>query len=66
VVEIGYAVMPPFQGRGYATEMVRAIVKWAFQQPGVGKVVAETERQTLQAPQTIEGSGAFTAFDARR
>jgi ribosomal-protein-alanine N-acetyltransferase len=43
VVEIGYAVMTQFQGRGYATEMVRALVKWAFQQPGVTKVVAGTE-----------------------
>jgi [ribosomal protein S5]-alanine N-acetyltransferase len=42
-VEIGYAVIPQFRGRGYATEMVRALVKWAFQQPGVTRVIAETE-----------------------
>ena len=43
VAEIGYSVLPQFQGRGFATEMVRGLVGWAFGQPGVGKVVAETE-----------------------
>jgi len=41
-VEIGYSVLPRFQGQGYATEMVRALVDWAFVQPGVRQVVAET------------------------
>ena len=34
-VEIGYSVLPRFQGHGYATEMVRALIDWAFAQPGV-------------------------------
>lgn len=42
-VEIGYSVLPRFQGRGYATEMVRALADWALAQPGVVRVVAETE-----------------------
>lgn len=42
-VEIGYSVLPQFQGRGYATEMVGGLVGWAMGQPGVVRVVAETE-----------------------
>lgn len=41
--EVGYCVLPQFQGRGYATEMVRGLVRWALGQPGVARVVAETE-----------------------
>jgi RimJ/RimL family protein N-acetyltransferase len=42
-VEIGYSVLPQFQCRGYATEMVGGLVHWALEQPGVIRVVAETE-----------------------
>ena len=42
-VEIGYAVLPQFQGRGYATEMVGELTRWALAQPGAVRVVAETE-----------------------
>jgi RimJ/RimL family protein N-acetyltransferase len=37
-VLIGYAMYPGREGHGYATEAVRAMVDWAFAQPGV-KVV---------------------------
>jgi RimJ/RimL family protein N-acetyltransferase len=42
-VEIGYSVLPQFQGRGIATELVRELVRWAIAQPGVNRIVAETE-----------------------
>lgn len=38
VVLIGYAVYEQFEGHGYATEAVRALIGWAFQQPGVKQV----------------------------
>ena len=34
-VLIGYAMYEQFEGHGYATEVVRAMIAWAFQQPGV-------------------------------
>jgi ribosomal-protein-alanine N-acetyltransferase len=34
-VLIGYAMYPEFERHGYATEAVRAMIGWAFQQPGV-------------------------------
>jgi len=39
-VLIGYAMYPAFEGRGYATEAVRAMIAWAFAQPGVREVRA--------------------------
>jgi ribosomal-protein-alanine N-acetyltransferase len=34
-VLVGYAMYPEREGRGFATEAVRAMVDWAFAQPGV-------------------------------
>ena len=39
-VLIGYAMHPAFEGLGYATEAVRAMIGWAFHQPGVKLVRA--------------------------
>lgn len=39
-VLIGYAMYPGREGHGYATEAVRAMMEWAFAQPGVRVVRA--------------------------
>jgi [ribosomal protein S5]-alanine N-acetyltransferase len=39
-VLIGYAMYPGHEGHGYATEAVKAMVEWAFAQPGVTTVRA--------------------------
>ena len=46
-VEVGYSVLPQFQRRGYATEMVGALVEWALSQPTVHRVVAETKSDNV-------------------
>jgi RimJ/RimL family protein N-acetyltransferase len=42
-VEIGYSVLPQYEGQGYATEIVTGLARWAMEQPGVVRVAAETE-----------------------
>lgn len=37
-VLIGYAIYEQFEGHGYATEAVKAMIGWAFQQTGVRQV----------------------------
>lgn len=39
-VEIGYSIVPRYAGHGYMTEAARAMVGWAFHQPGVRRVTA--------------------------
>ncbi|HEX2220329.1 MAG TPA: GNAT family N-acetyltransferase [Gemmatimonadales bacterium] len=39
-VLVGYAMYSEHEGRGFATEAVRAMVTWAFSQPGVREVRA--------------------------
>ena len=39
-VEVGYGILEPHRGRGYATEAVHAAIEWAQRQPGVDRVIA--------------------------
>ena len=39
-VEIGYGILEPYRGRGYATEAVGAVIAWAQRQPGVDRIIA--------------------------
>jgi ribosomal-protein-alanine N-acetyltransferase len=41
VVEIGYSIVPEYRNQGYATEMARGLIAWAFQEKGI-KVVTAT------------------------
>jgi GNAT superfamily N-acetyltransferase len=41
-VDIGYGLVPAARGRGYATVAVVAMLEWAFTQPGVARVTANT------------------------
>jgi RimJ/RimL family protein N-acetyltransferase len=41
-VEIGYEIIPGYQGKGYATETARALIRHAFSFPEVKKVIAHT------------------------
>lgn len=42
MVEIGYAILEEFQGAGYATEAVSALMSWAFKNPNITHIAAET------------------------
>ena len=41
-IEVGYSVVEKFQKRGIGTEASRALVQWAFEQPAVQMVTAQT------------------------
>jgi ribosomal-protein-alanine N-acetyltransferase len=41
-VEIGYALVPEYRGRGLATEAAGGLVRWAFSHPEVAAVEAKT------------------------
>lgn len=57
IVQIGYSVLPEFQRRGYGTEMVRGLASWAFVQPGVAAIAAETEWANPASVRVLERSG---------
>ena len=53
-VEIGYGVVPAYQGHGYATEAAGAVLDWVLRQPGVARVVASCLRDNLASRRVLE------------
>ncbi|HBO43085.1 MAG TPA: GNAT family N-acetyltransferase [Planctomycetaceae bacterium] len=56
-VEIGYSVLPRFQRQGYATEMVRALIGWAFARSDVTRIVAETTEDNTPSVRLLHRLG---------
>lgn len=56
-VEIGYGINDEFQGQGYATEAVIAVVDWALKQNGVSRVEAETEPNNAVSQRVLAKCG---------
>lgn len=56
-VEIGYEVAPAHRGRGYATEAVEALLRWAFAHPTVRRVAAECAPDNAASIRVLEKTG---------
>jgi RimJ/RimL family protein N-acetyltransferase len=57
MVEIGYSVVPEFERRGVATEMVRGLIDWAFGFPEVACIEAETDLANLGSRRVLDKCG---------
>lgn len=55
--EIGYGILPAFWGNGYATEAVKAVVRWALNQPEIEMVEAETDAENIASQRVLEKVG---------
>jgi ribosomal-protein-alanine N-acetyltransferase len=55
-VEIGYGIEPGRRGRGYATEAVGALVRWAWDR-GVTRIVAECHRDNRASARVLTKLG---------
>ncbi len=61
-VETGYSVLPQFRKRGYCTEAVQALIRWAFNHPETSRVVAQTLPELLSSIRVLEKNG-FARLD---
>jgi RimJ/RimL family protein N-acetyltransferase len=52
-VEVGYSVIPEARGRGYATELVEALVMHAFTHSEVHSVTAHTSDSNISSTQVL-------------
>lgn len=52
-IEIGYGTYDAFQGKGYMTEAIGAMIPWAFSQPGVRAIIAETGAGNIASHKTL-------------
>lgn len=60
-VEIGYSVLPEWQGRGYASETVRLLVDHAFSFDTVKRVVAHTAEDNAASIKVLARCGFIPA-----
>lgn len=56
-VEIGYSVLPQYQGLGYATEMAGALAERARRAAGVRRVLAQTADDNASSKRVLEKLG---------
>ena len=57
LVEIGYGIKKEYEGQGYMTEAVTAMVGWAGEQIGVNYIEAETEQDNKASQRVLEKNG---------
>lgn len=55
--EIGYGISGEYEGNGYATEAVSAVVDWALAQPHVTCIAAETDEDNIASQKVLKKSG---------
>lgn len=56
-IEIGYVLHQAYWHKGYATELVRALITWAFQNLPVNKLVAVAKPDNLKSHAVLTRAG---------
>lgn len=56
-IEVGYSVLPQYQGHGYATEAASGLLSWAFSHAEVSHVIAETLLDNERSIRLLEKLG---------
>jgi RimJ/RimL family protein N-acetyltransferase len=57
MVETGYSILPAHQRQGLASEMLAALLAWAWRQPGVRRIEAETTPDNLGSLGVLAANG---------
>lgn len=57
ILEIGYGTNTGYEGQGYMTEAVSAIVRWAAAQDSVKLIEAEIEENNIASKRVLEKTG---------
>jgi hypothetical protein len=57
IAEIGYGILEKYRGRGYASEAVQAVCRWAFGHSEVKSLEAETDAESFASQRVLEKCG---------
>lgn len=56
-LEVSYEINPNFWGKGYATEVVQRVIKYAFDELKLDKIIAETQKKNKASIKVLEKLG---------
>ena len=56
-VEVGYSIVPEYRNHGYATEMLRSLIEWAFQATSITRVTATCLDDNIGTIKVLEKVG---------
>jgi RimJ/RimL family protein N-acetyltransferase len=65
-VEIGWGLNEEYRGKGYATEAAAAVVRWAFEQPGVRSIGATVPEDNDASQRVARRLGFIRTASTRR
>lgn len=57
IIQVGYFLVKPAWGRGYATEMARALLRYGFIELGLGHIAAIAERENTASHRVLTKIG---------
>lgn len=60
-IEIGFVLHKAYWGQGYGTELVKALIKWGFNNLPVTKLVAVTHPENKKSQRVLEKAGMHFA-----
>lgn len=56
-IELGFGIEPNQRNRGFATEAVQALVRWGLEQPGVMRIIAQSDPANAASINVLVKSG---------
>ncbi|GAU79758.1 GNAT family N-acetyltransferase [Fusibacter sp. 3D3] len=56
-VEISYAIIEPYQNKGYGTELIKSILLWCYFQPEIDLVKAQTKKSNVRSQSVLLRNG---------
>lgn len=56
-IQVGYLLLPEYWGRGYATEMCRAVLRYGFAELGLPQIVAITDQENVASQHVLRKAG---------
>ncbi|UNK16051.1 GNAT family N-acetyltransferase [Paenibacillus sp. N3/727] len=56
-IEVSYEFLPAWWGQGFATEVINRVIKYAFEEMGIVKLLAETQTANVSSCNLLERLG---------
>jgi [ribosomal protein S5]-alanine N-acetyltransferase len=56
-IELGYDLSSIYWGKGYATELAKALIGWGFKHLNIGKIVAVTRPHNIKSQNVLKKAG---------